>query len=145
MSDLAGAFVLIGRILFGGYFAYVAGYKTHIKMSPMMAGFAKQMNFPLHAIAGWQTGLWLIAGGLSIVLGVWPDLGVLMIIAFLAPAAAYFHRFWELAPDDPQMLMQSGFFWRNVFGVGACLVMFGLFVTVGDGLRFALAGPLFDF
>jgi hypothetical protein len=39
----------------------------------MMEGYAKQMNFPLAAIAGWPTGLWLIAGSLSIALGVWPD------------------------------------------------------------------------
>ena len=56
MSDVAGVLVLIGRILFGGYFAYVVGYKTHIKMSAMLEGFAKQMKFPLHAIAGWPTG-----------------------------------------------------------------------------------------
>ena len=57
-----------------------------------MEGYAKQMNFPLPAIAGWPTGLWLIAGSLSIALGVWPDVGSLMIIAFLLPALVYFHR-----------------------------------------------------
>ena len=61
-----------------------------------MEGYAKQMNFPLAAVAGWPTGLWLVAGSLSIALGVWPDVGSLMIIAFLLPALIYFHRYWEV-------------------------------------------------
>jgi hypothetical protein len=42
-------------------------------------------------------------------------------------------------------MMQTGFFWRNAFGIGACLVFFGMFVTLGDGLRYAITGALFDF
>jgi putative oxidoreductase len=74
---------------------------------------------------------------------VWPDVGSLMIIAFLLPALVYFHRYWEA--DETQKMMQSGFFWRNAFGIGACLVFFGMFVTLGDGLRYAITGALFDF
>ncbi|MDQ3962407.1 MAG: DoxX family protein [Actinomycetota bacterium] len=143
MSDAAGVLVLIGRVLFGGIFAY-SGWSAHIKMSSGMEGYAKQMNFPLPAIAGWPTGLWLILGGLSLILGIWADLGALMIIAFLLLAAAYFHRFWELPDADPQKMMQTGFFFRNVIGIAACLVFFGVFATLGDGLPYALTGSLFD-
>lgn len=90
MSDAAGLVVLAGRILFAFFFGYVAAWGAHIKMGSMMEGYAKQMNFPLAAIAGWPTGLWLIVGSLSIALGVWPDVGSLMIIAFLLPALTYF-------------------------------------------------------
>jgi hypothetical protein len=44
------------------------------------------------AIAGWTTGLWLVAGGLSVVLGIWPDVGAL-----------YFHRFWEIEDQMQKM------------------------------------------
>lgn len=145
MSDVAGAFVLAGRVIFAVFFGFVAGYGGHVKMSKMLEGYAQSVKFPLAAIAGWPTGLWLIAGALSIALGVWPDVGALMIIAFLLPAAAYFHRYWELADDDPQKQMQTGFFWRNVFGIGACLVFFGTFVALGPDLRYAVTGALFDF
>lgn len=143
MSDAAGLIVLAGRIVFAFFFGYSAGLGAHVKMSSMMEGYAKQMNFPLAAIAGWPTGLWLIAGSLSIALGVWPDIGSLMIAAFLLPALLFFHRYWEA--DEAQKQMQTGFFWRNVFGIGACLVFFGTFVTLGDGLRFTITGPLFNF
>jgi putative oxidoreductase len=144
MSDAAGVFVLAGRILVAAFFGFVAGFSAHIKMTKMMEGYAQQMRFPLVPIAGWPTGVWLVVGSLSLGLGVWPDVGALMIIAFLAPAAAYFHRFWEV--EDPmQKMMQQGFFWRNVIGIGACLVFFGTFVALGPELRFAITEPLFDF
>jgi putative oxidoreductase len=144
MSEAAGAVVLVGRIMFAVFFGLVAGLGGHVKMSQMMEGYAKQMNFPLPAIAGWPTGLWLFAGGLSLGLGIWPDVGALMIIAFLLPAAAYFHRYWEL--EDPgQKLMQQTNFWRNFFGIGALLIFFGTFVTLGPELRFVITQPLFDF
>ena len=144
MSDAAGVVVLAGRILFGVFFGLVAGIGGHVKMGEMMEGYAKQMNFPVPAVAGWPTGLWLFAGGLCIVLGIWPDLGSLMVIAFLVPAALYFHRFWEV--EDPmQKQTQQLFFWRNVFGVGAALVFIGTFVALGPELRFAITGALFDF
>jgi putative oxidoreductase len=144
MSDTAGLFVLAGRFLFGFFFAVGAGLGGHVRKGNMMMDYARQTKFPFPEIAGWPTGLWLIVGGLSIMLGVWPDVGALMIIAFLVPAAAYFHRFWEL--EDPmQKQTQELFFWRNVFGVGACLVFFGTFVTLGPELRFAITEALFDF
>lgn len=145
MSDIAGAFVLVGRIVFAVFFGFVAGYGGHIKMSKMLEGYARSVKFPLATIAGWPTGLWLIAGALSIALGVWPDVGALMIAAFLLPALAYFHRYWEVADDDPQKQTQQQLFWRNVFGIGACLVFFGTFVALGPELRYAVTGPLFDF
>jgi hypothetical protein len=36
-------------------------------------------------------------------------------------------------------------FFRNLAFLGASLALFGLFVVVGDGLRFAITGPLFSF
>ncbi len=144
MSDGAGIIVLVGRLVFGLYFALISGFAFHIRMGKMAEGFAKQMNFPIAAIAGWPTGLWLLAGGLSVALGIWPDLGSLMIIAFLVPAAAYFHRFWEVE-DAMQKQTATLLFWRNVFAVGALLVFFGSFIAFGSELRFAVTGPLFDF
>ena len=144
MSDAAGLFVLAGRIMFAFFFAFGAGFGFHVKMSKTAEDFSRQIGFPFPAIAGWPTGLWLIVAGISIGFGIWPDIGALMIIAFLVPAAAYFHRFWEV--EDPmQKQTQQQLFWRNFFGVGACLIFFGTFVTLGPELRFALTEALFDF
>lgn len=143
MSDAAGIIQLIGRILFGLYFAFVTGAGFHIPKSKMAEDYACSMRFPFPGIAGWPTGLWMIAGGLSITLGIWPDIGALMIAAFAIPAAAWFHRFWEV--EDPmQRQFQQGYFGRNVIIVGACLVMFAFFAAAGDSLRYAITGPAID-
>jgi putative oxidoreductase len=144
MSDAAGIVVLAGRLLFAFFFGFVAGYGGHVKNSESLEGYARQTTFPVPAIAGWPTGLWLIAGSLSIGLGVWPDVGALMIIAFLLPAFIYFHRYWEI--EDPmQRMTQQQLLWRNAFGIGACLVFFGTFVALGPELRYAITTALLDF
>jgi len=143
MSDAAGLIMLAGRLLFGVFFAGVAG-RAHIQQSPMFEGYSKSVNFPAPAIAGWPTGVWLVAGGLSVALGVWPDVGALMVAVFATTAASYVHRYWELE-DEMQKVTQQQLFWRNVVIVAFCLFMFATFAALGEGLRYALTGALFDF
>jgi putative oxidoreductase len=143
MSDAAGAVVLIGRILFAYYFGAVAGV-GHFKRDQMMKGYAQQAGFPVPSVAGWVAGLWLIIGAVSVGLGIWPDLGALMIGAFVIPAALFFHRFWTLE-DETQRMSQKQLFYRNLVILGATIVFFGTFVTLGSELRFAITAPLFDF
>ena len=143
MSEAAGVVVLIGRIAFAFFFGAVAGV-GHVKRDQMMRGYAEQAGFPVPAIAGWVAGLWLITGAVSVALGIWPDLGALMIGAFVIPAAVFFHRFWTLE-DEMQKTTQTQLFYRNLIALGAALVLFGTFVTLGSELRFTITAPLFDF
>jgi putative oxidoreductase len=143
MSDAAGITELIGRILFGAYFV-LTGSGFHVTKSKMAEEYARSMRFPIPSIAGWPTGLWMTAGGLSIGLGIWPDVGSLMIAVFAIVAAAWFHRFWE-AGDPMQRQIQQAYFGRNVIIVGGCLVMFAVFAGVSGSLRYAITGPAFTF
>lgn len=143
MSDTGGVVVLIGRIVFAFFFGAVAGV-GHFKRDQMMRGYAQQAGFPVPSIAGWVAGLWLIVGALSVALGIWPDLGSLMIGAFVIPAALFFHRFWTVE-DEMQRMSQTQLFYRNLLTLGAALVFFGTFATLGSELRFTITGPFFDF
>jgi putative oxidoreductase len=143
MSVGTGLIVLVGRLIFAGYFGAIAGV-AHIRNSQGMEGYAKGSGFPLPPIAGWPVGIWLILGAVSLALGIWPDIGALMIAAFLLTAATYFHRYWEVQ-DPGQKMTQSFAFWRNMLGTAGCAVMFGMFVAVGPALRFAVTSALFDF
>ena len=67
-----------------------------------------------------------------------------MIGAFVIPAALFFHRFWTYE-DDAQKASQTQLFYRNLVILGASLVFFGAFVTLGSELRFAITGSLFHF
>jgi hypothetical protein len=61
MSDAAGIIELIGRILFGTYFVFT-GAGFHIPKSKMAEDYARSMRFPIPRLAGWPTGLWMVAG-----------------------------------------------------------------------------------
>jgi putative oxidoreductase len=143
VSDAAGVVVLIGRLVFAYYFGVVAGI-GHFKKDQMMRGYAQQAGFPVPAVAGWVAGLWLMLGAVSLGLGIWPDLGSLMIGAFVIPAALFFHRFWSFE-DEAQKTFQKTAFYRNLVILGASLVFFGTFVTLGSELRYSITGSLFHF
>lgn len=143
VSDAAGVLVLIGRILFAYFFGVVAGI-GHFKKDQLMKGYAVQAGFPMPAIAGWVAGLWLIVGAVSVGSGIWPDIGSLMIGAFVIPATLYFHRFWSFE-DDAQRTSGKQAFDRNLLILGASLVFFGTFVALGSHLRFTITAPLFNF
>jgi putative oxidoreductase len=142
MSAGAGALVLVGRVLFAVFFARSAW--GHYRRQPMMIGAARSARLPLPYLAGWPSALWLGAGSLLLAVGIWPDLGALMLGAFVIPAALYFHRFWTFE-DLGQRQTQAGSFFRNAALLGASLAMFGLLATIGSGLRFSVTRPLFRF
>jgi putative oxidoreductase len=141
MSAAAGIVLLFGRILFSVFFAK-SGI-GHVRRHQTMGDYSRAASFPAPYLAGWPAGVRLLAASLSIALGIWPDLGSLMVSVFVVPAGLYFHRFWTLE-DPAQRQTQSANLCRNVALLGASLAMFGLFVSVG-GLRFAITKPMFSF
>ena len=143
MSVTTGALLLAGRIVLVIFFGAVAG-PAHMTRGKMMKGYAQSVGFPAPLLAGWPAGLWLIAAAVSIGVGIWPDIGALMLAAFVIPAGLYFHNFW--AVEDPaQKQTQNQLFFRNLTFLGASLALFALFVAAGDSLRFVVVGPAFDF
>jgi uncharacterized membrane protein YphA (DoxX/SURF4 family) len=136
MSTFGGIVLLIGRILFVALF--VSAARGHIQNHPRyVAGAGKKLPFPV--LAGWPTGVWLLVAAISIVVGIWADLGSLMIAAFLVPAAVLFHPFWS-ETDPAARRTQEGGFYRDVSLLGAALALFALFAASGHVL-FALTGP----
>jgi uncharacterized membrane protein YphA (DoxX/SURF4 family) len=140
MSDAAGALLLAGRIVFALTFA-MSGLR-HVTDGRQMVDYARAVRFPVPALAPWPAGLWLLAGAVSVGAGIWPDIGTLMLIAFLVPAAGWFHAFWKVPQDQAQMQMML--FFRNITFIGACLALFGVFTGLGEGLRYAVTQALID-
>jgi len=141
MSDAVAIVLLVGRIVFS--IQFVVGAVFHFRMGGQMAGYAQQMGAPLAKLGGWPAGVWLGAASLSVLLGVWPDLGVLMIAAWGIPTAYYIHGWWRY--DEDQQQTQQTLFMRNLAFIGAGIALFAAFVAFGDDLRFVIVGPLFDF
>lgn len=142
MSDAASWIFLVGRVVFGAFFVAVAGW-GHLTRGTMMVGYAKATGFPAPFLASWPAGLWLVAGGLSVALGIWPDIGALMLGIFVVPAALWFHRFWAVEDPD-QKQAQTMLFYRNVIIFGTALMLFAVFTSVGHGLELTVTDPVFD-
>ncbi len=66
------------------------------------------------------TGLMLLAGGLSILLGFHPRTGAALLFLFLVPAAFTMHAFWR-ETDPMQRAGQRAHFWKNMALAGAAL------------------------
>ena len=114
---------LLGRILFGGYFAY-SGI-NHFTNFGALTTAAASKGIPLPEAGVVVSGLLLLAGGISIVLGLRPRLGALLPILFLVPAAITIHNFWvETDPMAAQLSLML--FLRNIAFTGALLMIAGI-------------------
>jgi putative oxidoreductase len=142
MSEAAGLVVLVGRVVFS--IQFLAGAFAHFKMGKQMVGYARSMGAPAAALGGWPAGVWLLLGALSVLLGVWPDVGALMIAAWGIPTAWFIHGWWRYDDAEARQTQQV-IFLRNVAFIGASIILFGAFVAIGDDLRYVITGPLFDF
>lgn len=131
--------VLIGRILFSVLFLNSAA--GHFTQTRGMAAYATSKGvpaaYPLTLIGGFPLAL----GGLSVLLGIWADLGALLIAAFLIPTALLMHAFWRES-GQARMTEQVQFF-KDLGLAGAALALAGLFSIAGDELGLTLTGPLF--
>jgi uncharacterized membrane protein YphA (DoxX/SURF4 family) len=114
---------LLGRLIFGGYFLYNGA--NHFLSNAALAQYAASKGVPNPEIAVALSGLLLIAGGLSVLLGAWPRLGALCIIVFLAIVTPTMHNFW--AVSDPAMRMADMIhFTKDAALLGASLLMLGI-------------------
>jgi putative oxidoreductase len=129
--------LLVGRVLFGALF--VASAIGHLTQTKAMAGYAASRGVPMATAATLLTGGQILLGGFSVILGVWGDLGSLLLVVFLAGTAVLMHQFWrESEPMNRQMEMVQ--FNKDVALAGAALGFFWVFSS-DPGLT--LTGPLF--
>jgi putative oxidoreductase len=111
----------IGRIIFGGYFIYNG--TRHFRNVKTMAGYASTKSVPFPAMAVILTGTLLFLGGISIVLGILPFIGLICLAVFLIPVTFIMHSFW--ADTEPQAKMANRIhFGKNMALLGAVTMLF---------------------
>ena len=123
---MASMGVIIGRILLGQIFL-LAGIHKMMDWQGMSAYMASQ-GMPW--IPFFLTGAILVEtlGGLSLILGIQPRIGALVLTAFLIPATLIFHDFWTL--EDPQRSLQMIMFQKNLAIMGG-LLLFSILSPAG--------------
>ena len=131
---------LIGRILFAAIF--LASSYGHLTQTEALAGYAGSKGVPQPKLATLAGGVLMVVGILMIVLGIWADLGALLLVLFLLPTALIMHAFWRETDGQAQQQEQIQFM-KDISLAGAALLLFALFVKLGDGLGLTITGPLF--
>lgn len=132
--------VLVGRILFAALFLVSA--VGHLTQSKQMAGYAGSKGLRQPQLMVLASGVLVLLGALSVLLGVWADLGALILVAFLIPTAVIMHNFWTLTdPEAKQTDMVQ--FNKDIGLAGAAIMLFAFFAHV-DELGLTITGPLFD-
>lgn len=112
--------LLVGRILYGGFFL-MGGINHFTKMSSYKPYLASK-NIPAPALSVAVTGLLLLLGGLSVLLGFWPHIGLLLIAIFLVGVTPAMHNFWTAADPMAKMADQINFM-KNLALLGAAFAM----------------------
>jgi uncharacterized membrane protein YphA (DoxX/SURF4 family) len=120
MTDIL---VLIGRLLFGGIFLYNG--INHFQNRAAMTGYAAYKGLPMPSLSILGSGLWLVLSGLSVMLGIRPEVGLIMAAIFLAGVTPVMHNFWT-ATDANARMADSINFQKNLALLGAALVMLAL-------------------
>ena len=120
---------IVGRILFALIFIN-SGF-AHFAQREAMTGYAQFKKVPAAKLAVPVSGLMILVGGLSIVLGFWVDLGALLLAAFLVVSAFMMHNFWTM-DDATQKMNETVAFFKNLSMAGAALIIFAIVANGGD-------------
>jgi putative oxidoreductase len=115
-----GALFLLGRVIYGGFFAYNG--INHFLQQRHMTDYAASKGVPAPDAAVEATGAMLLAGGLSVMTGYKPQKGLAAIVAFLVPVTLQMHRFW-LESDPAKRMAELAHFSKNLALAGAALTM----------------------
>ena len=125
--------IVIGRILFGGFFL-MSGINHFTKLEAT-TGYAKYKKLPAAKLGVLISGLMLVIGGITIILGYYADLGALLLAIFLVLAAVIFHNFWKETDATAKQNEMLGFM-KDMALAGAALILFALVVKHGTDLDF---------
>lgn len=115
-----GILLIIGKILFGGYFIY-SGFNHFVK-TEMLSEYAKSKNVPAPIAAVLLGGVMIFLGGLGVLFGVYVKWSLALVAIFLLVVSFAMHNFWS--DKDPALKMSNMInFSKNMALLGAALMM----------------------
>ena len=141
MDFLPDVVLLVGRVLFA--LIFINSGIAHLTKLNAMTGYAQFKKVPAPKLAVIATGLMLIIGGLYVALGIFADLGALLLAIFLILSAFMMHNFWTIQDEQAKQGETINFF-KNISLAGAALIIFAL-VATGTEFGPEIRGALFKF
>ncbi|MDQ8047141.1 MAG: DoxX family membrane protein [Solirubrobacteraceae bacterium] len=132
--------LVIGRILFAAIFIFSG--VAHFAKADDMAAYATHKGAPGGKAGVVFSGVLSLVGGLLVLLGIYPDLGALILIVFLIPVSYFMHAFWK--ESDPMAAQaENASFMKNVALIGAALVFIALWHQTDHVNAGIVSSPLF--
>ena len=119
---MAAIFVL-GRIILGAY--YLFGAFHHFSNTSMLARAAAAHGVPAPTAAIIGSGLLLAIAGVTLILGVFPRVGVAALVLFLVPVSFFMHAFWADASAAARMADMVNFT-KNMALLGSSLMFLAI-------------------
>ncbi len=133
--------LMFGRILFA--IIFVRSGILHLTKLEAMTGYAKYKKVPAAKFFVALTGVAIILGGLWVALGIYADLGALILAIFALTAAFQMHNYWgETAPEGK--MTESVAFYKDLSLAGAALMLFVLIGRHAD-IGWHITSPFFNF
>ncbi|MBW1603826.1 DoxX family membrane protein [Streptomyces sp. JJ66] len=132
--------ILVGRILF--VILFLGSALGHLTKTSDLAAYARSKGVPSPRAATQASGVLMLVGALLLVLGIWADLGALLLFLFLLPTAFQMHPFWTERSAGTRE-QERVHFLKDLALAGAALMLFALFASEGEGIGLMLTGPLF--
>ncbi|MFB0516389.1 MAG: DoxX family protein [Candidatus Neomarinimicrobiota bacterium] len=110
---------LIGRIIVG--ILYLFNASNHFFQLNTLSGFAQSKGVPAPKLAALVSGVLLLIGGLSIITGFQPTIGVAALVLFFLPITFIMHAFWKV---EDQMIKMGEMvnFTKNMALMGSALM-----------------------
>jgi uncharacterized membrane protein YphA (DoxX/SURF4 family) len=112
---------LVGRILF--CIIILNSARSHLTKVTMLAQYGASKHLPAPKLMVVVTGLMLLVGGLSILLGVWVKVGAALLVLFLIPTAFIMHNYWKMTDPMARGNDQAHFF-KDISLAGAAFMFF---------------------
>lgn len=132
---------LIGRILFVGVF--LSGAVGHLTKTAMMAGYAEARGVRPARPAVLVTGVQIAVGALLVLLGIWMDVGFILLALFAIPTAILMHGFWKESDAQAKSMEQIQFLKDTALG-GASLMLLAAVWMLDSDLGLTITDPLFN-
>ena len=111
---------LAGRLLVGGFYLLSAFH--HFTDLESLAQATGSLGVPLPAAAVVVAGILLALAGVTLMLGIYPDIGIAALVLFFVPVTVIMHAFW--ADRDPAMRqLDLANFGKNVALLGSSLML----------------------
>jgi uncharacterized membrane protein YphA (DoxX/SURF4 family) len=129
----------IGQILFA--LIFVNSGISHLTKLDAMTGYAKYKKVPAAKLSVVLSGLMILTGGIFVGLGIYADLGALLLAIFLIPTAFMMHNFWK-ETDPTSKMNETISFFKDLSLAGAALIIYAL-VADGAELGINITGSFF--